>query len=80
VGVVEEEAKMFFYGINPKTNLHRGANNRIMPLDRCNDHKICRKLPINETAGTPMTSTCLSADCPELKGLYQDFLVTVNLF
>jgi hypothetical protein len=20
-----------FYGINPKTNLHRGANNRIMP-------------------------------------------------
>jgi hypothetical protein len=32
VGVVEEVAKMFFYGINPKTNLHRGANNRIMPF------------------------------------------------
>jgi hypothetical protein len=23
--------KMFFYEINPKTNLHRGANDRIMP-------------------------------------------------
>jgi hypothetical protein len=22
---------LFFYGINPKTNLHRGANNGILP-------------------------------------------------
>ena len=36
-------------------------------LDRCNDRKICGKLSVNETVETPVTSTCLSADCIELK-------------
>jgi hypothetical protein len=36
-------------------------------LDRCNDRKICGKLPVNKTAETPVTSTCLSANCLELK-------------
>jgi hypothetical protein len=34
-GEVEELAKRIFYGINPKTNLHSGANNKIMPLRGC---------------------------------------------
>ena len=36
-------------------------------LDRCNDRKICGKLSVNKTVETPVTSTCLSADCIELK-------------
>jgi hypothetical protein len=36
-------------------------------LDRCNDRKICGKLPVNETVETPVTSTCLSASCLGLK-------------
>jgi hypothetical protein len=36
-------------------------------LDRCNDHKICGKLPVNETVETSVTSTCLSVDCLESK-------------
>jgi hypothetical protein len=32
VGVVEKVAKRFYCGINPKTNLHRSANNTIMPI------------------------------------------------
>jgi hypothetical protein len=36
-------------------------------LDRCNDHKICGKLSLNETVATPAISTCLSMDCLELK-------------
>jgi hypothetical protein len=36
-------------------------------LERCNDRKICGKLPIIETVETPVTSTCLSADCLQLK-------------
>jgi hypothetical protein len=35
--------------------------------DRCNDHKICGKLLVNETVKTPITSACLSVDCLELK-------------
>jgi hypothetical protein len=31
------------------------------------DRRICRKLPVNETVKTSVTSTCLSADCLELK-------------
>jgi hypothetical protein len=34
-------------------------------LDRCNDRKICGKLPVNETVETP--TTCLSVDYLELK-------------
>jgi hypothetical protein len=36
-------------------------------LDRCNDHKICGKLSVNETVEIPVTSICLSAECIELK-------------
>jgi hypothetical protein len=36
-------------------------------LDRCNDHKICGKLPVNETVETPVISACLSVDCLELR-------------
>jgi hypothetical protein len=36
-------------------------------LDRCDDRKICEKLPVNETVETPLTSTCLSVDCVELQ-------------
>jgi hypothetical protein len=34
---------------------------------RCNDHKICGKLPVKETVEIPVTSTCLSVDCLEFK-------------
>jgi hypothetical protein len=36
-------------------------------LDCCNDCKICGKLPVIETVETPVTSTCLSADCLDLQ-------------
>jgi hypothetical protein len=36
-------------------------------LDRCNDRTICRKLPVNETIETLVTSTDLSVDCLKLK-------------
>jgi hypothetical protein len=36
-------------------------------LDRYYDRRICGKLSVNETVETPVTSTCLSADCLELK-------------
>jgi hypothetical protein len=36
-------------------------------LHRCNDRNICGKLPLNETVETPVTSTCVSLDCLELK-------------
>jgi hypothetical protein len=39
----------------------------ISKLDRCNDCKICGKLPVDENVETPVTSTCLSANCLELK-------------
>jgi hypothetical protein len=35
--------------------------------DRCNDHKICGKLPVSKTFVTPVTSTFLSVNCFELK-------------
>jgi hypothetical protein len=36
-------------------------------LDRCNDRKICEKLPLIENVETPVTSTCFPADFLELK-------------
>jgi hypothetical protein len=36
-------------------------------LDRCNDRKICGKSSMYVTVETPVTSTCLSVDCLELK-------------
>ena len=33
----------------------------------CNDHKICGKLPVNETVETPVTSTYLSIDYLAIK-------------
>jgi hypothetical protein len=38
-------------------------------LDLYNNRKICGKLPVNEIVETPVTSTCLSVDCLELKKL-----------
>jgi hypothetical protein len=35
--------------------------------NRCNDHKTCRQLPVNETVDTPVTTILLSADYLELK-------------
>jgi hypothetical protein len=35
--------------------------------DRCNDHKICGKLPLSETFETLVTSTSLSIDCLKVK-------------
>jgi hypothetical protein len=47
-----------------QTALMEGCNGK---LDRYNDRKISRKLSIDKTVETPVTSFCLSIDCLKSK-------------